>query len=419
MNIKVYWNYKRLLSIALSVLLAASTLASVGCQSEPAETGKAPSESSAPDRPGATSSEGAAVSEDPENPRVTLDPKEWESGGQCYSSHDRLYFPAEVREPVEAETLTDAQYAEGYRLDLDLGISYYEPTIWRELQGVLSRDLVGNPQFADMPIANGRYFYYAPPSVAVALEDLSSIDLPEEEKAKQREELMAQRVPLFGLLLFRNEKLPEDLQELDAPRGFNERKILHQDDQYTLVLAVAPYQEGVVGEAFANDYKMIYEGRETIVNSLHFFKPESAEEQLRKRGWVDFELMDLNGKAAGKGALYPEKRNFLLIWNDQISSQREYYQRLAHLAASEKLPIQALWAGTQNEHEAAKMRLLGYMAGIEQPLPNYVAGEEGNSALFQYLKFTPALVEIDGSGQIVQVIYGVKPIDEIRDLMLK
>ncbi|MDO5737871.1 MAG: hypothetical protein Q4P65_01290 [Eubacteriales bacterium] len=325
---------------------------------------------------------------------------------------ERVYQAPEEVPALSSNELSVADYEQGYRCNHNMGYCYYLPKIWRELQYLIMSDRVGNPRFEEEAVANGRYYYYVLPSTAVALDDLSNIDMPDEEKAYRLEELLAERIPLFGILLFRNEKLPESLTERAAPREFTKRKILNAGDNYTLVVANAPYQPELVGEAFLDDYKMAYEARETIINSMNFFEPEAEDELVIAHASLDFPIYDLNsGKQVKK-----IKDSYLLVFNDLRSSERNYLE-LLDKKVDKLIAMPSLVQNKLDEED--RSRLLAYKAKSGGKYELCVADREGQIKLLQYLGYSPALLKIAKDGSIEAVYYGIKSETELADIVLK
>ncbi|MDO5734276.1 MAG: hypothetical protein Q4P08_04010 [Eubacteriales bacterium] len=335
----------------------------------------------------------------------------------CFQAEERVYIEPEEMPPLSGEiTVEDRQ--KGYRLDYAMGYSFYLPRAWRELDSYISTDYQGNRDFSGEPIYESRYYYYIKPGSLAALDDLAFLDLPEEDKARMREEILRDRVPLFALILYRNDKLDESLISLNESKEFPERKILKAHGDLTLVLARAKFQEGVVGELFMNDYKSLYDAGASFYNSLNFFPPEDSKAVVQKRANLNFSAVDINAQSYQGKQLHSEDLNYILFWSDGTGLMRKYFEDFDQLAAQKggKAFYSVLKTGS-DFGEAEKSRLFKYLSEVKNTVPVILSNPEIDESIMRFIDRWPTLIVVDKSGQIIDLHTGVKSAEKLAELI--
>lgn len=341
--------------------------------------------------------------------------------GQCFRTPERTKYAPEEGIPKEADAITKEDRDNGYVVDYLMGLTYYKPEAWRELEAnSVMVDTFGNELFEGEPIYAGKAFYYMTPALAMDFEDLAAVDSTTTDTKDWEENLKAKRAPLFTLILYRTDQMQDDLTSLMENNDFPMREVIKTHGELTLVMGMGQFDEHYCGEMFMPDYESLYDGVKTIYESLSTFPPESYAETLKNRVTFDFKTRDLNDKKASDKDLSKKAKNIVLLWNNNASVPIKAFEELNRLKNDGQLDAIGTTAillnkSTETITEEERAQLVKRFGDSQVPiLLNDPSMYDG---LTQYISRYPTYLLVDKKGRILDTHAGFLDAEALSDFI--
>ena len=351
---------------------------------------------------------------------------ELENRGQlsgCFKTPERTKYVQEEGIPKTPDEIGPEERDRGYVVDYFMGLSYYKPEAWRELEAnSVMTDSFGNEFFDEEPIYAGKAFYYVTPALAMEFEALAAIDTEMTETKEWEDNLKAQRAPLFTLILYRTDKLRDDLTSVMEGRDFPVREVIKAHGDLTLVMGMGAFDENYCGDLFMPDYESLYEGVKTIYESLNVFPPESYSETLTNRVVLDFKTRDLRDEKASDKDLRQDKNNLVLVWTSNFAVSVKAFEELDGLRSDGKLngfgtASILINKSTETITEEERAQLLRRFA--DSDLSILLKDPSMEEGFTRFLSRYPTYLLIDKKGHILDAHAGYLTPDALQDFLSK
>lgn len=331
-------------------------------------------------------------------------------GGRCFVTPQKTEYPQEEAPKIEVENITKEDLAKGYVVNYLMGVTYYLPTAWRELENTsIMIENLGDPLFDNDPIYSGKAYYYISPATATLIDEAKALEKQGKDASREWAKIAHERTPLFTLVMYRNDKLPVQLMTSEEDPGFPNREVIKAHPDLTLVIGQGEHNPDAVGELFMPEYQSLYESVFTIYNSLSTFPPETALETFQNRAIFDFVTKDLNGDEKTQKDITPAKRNLILFWDSRTFVSQKAYDELNAMQEDNKLDkvsVNSVLCNLKAEQtdEQEKAKILSQLGNYKVPVLLRDASMEDQ--LLRYVSALPLYVMVDDQGRVVDVHSG-------------
>lgn len=310
---------------------------------------------------------------------------------------------------------------QGWKKYNDMGIEFKMADIWKKYDDNILLGGLGDPDNPNEPIYGGLRYSFLSNELIKQYETVSETEKDPKEKSEKIKEIFSKAVPLFDIVIYKEDKVPTE-EKLAEEIGKKNNDKIADHDGLVFYISYNDFNDSELSEEGKKVYKELYDDIKNIKESITTFKPITPQEAITALNKIEFKLKDLDGKEIDSKELFKDNKITMVnIWAtfcgpciNEMPDLQELFEDVKESGGS----VIGIIGDTPDEDNEIAAKKIIETKGVK--FVNLVPDDKFKKEVISSIAGYPTSFFVDSEGNVVgEVVTGSRSKEDYKEILNK